>query len=136
MYKRHQFIAVVLAGLAVILGAFGAHALKAVLPLDKLTVFETGVRYQFLHAIALLVLSYAMENTIKQNENAASLIWLKRTANLFIMGVVLFSGSLYLLAMQPLYNLPLSSFIGPITPIGGAFFIAAWFSWALAIMRR
>jgi uncharacterized membrane protein YgdD (TMEM256/DUF423 family) len=62
MHRSIQIRGIVFAAIAVILGAFGAHALKALLPLDRLQVFETGVRYQIIHAIALIVLSLAMAN--------------------------------------------------------------------------
>ena len=65
MYRSIQIRGIVFAAIAVILGAFGAHALKALLPLDRLQVFETGVRYQIIHAIALIVLSLAMANAKK-----------------------------------------------------------------------
>ncbi|MFM1930172.1 MAG: hypothetical protein RL387_1500, partial [Bacteroidota bacterium] len=60
MYKSIQFRGVVFAGIAVLLGAFGAHALKALIPVDRLQIFETGVRYQFLHALSLIVLSLSL----------------------------------------------------------------------------
>ena len=135
MYKSIQLRGIIFAGIAVILGAFGAHALKVLIPLDRLQIFETGVRYQFYHAIALIVLSLALSNT--QNQAAAEItnIWMQRAAMAMTIGIILFSGSLYILAISNLLPFTIGSFIGPITPIGGLFFITGWTCWAIAIFR-
>src|SRR5512135_695680 len=96
--------------LAVGLGAFGAHALKGKLDQDMLAVFETGVRYQFYHALALLVVGWACAHWTSPAMTAAG--WL------FISGVVLFSGSL-----------------GAITPVGGVCFLAGWACMAYAAWK-
>lgn len=98
--------------LGVALGAFGAHALKATLPPDMLAVFETGVRYQMYHVFALVAAAWAWAR------------WPHRifavAGGLFIAGILLFSGSLYLLAFTGLRAL------GAITPLGGLAFLAGW----------
>jgi uncharacterized membrane protein YgdD (TMEM256/DUF423 family) len=124
MNKSIQLRGIIFAGLAVILGAFGAHALKAVLPADRLPIFETGVRYQLIHAIALIVLSIVTQNT-----------WTKRAAKAMTIGIILFSGSLYLIATNSILPFTLGAWIGPITPIGGLFFISGWFCWGMAAYR-
>lgn len=112
--------------LSVALGAFGAHALKALVAADKLGVFETGVRYQIIHGIALIVLSlYASQN----NTSIGTQKGIEWAANFFIAGIICFSGSLYLLTLQNLFALSWASFLGPITPIGGLFFMLGWMSW-------
>ena len=112
--------------LSVVLGAFGAHALKALVTPDKLVVFETGVRYQFMHGIALIVLSlYAHQNNAVLGTQKG-ISW---AANFFIIGICCFSGSLYLLTLQSIFNFSGAIFLGPITPIGGLFFMLGWLSW-------
>jgi uncharacterized membrane protein YgdD (TMEM256/DUF423 family) len=90
MYKSIQLRGIVFAAIAVVLGAFGAHALKAVLPLDRLQVFETGVRYQIIHSIALIVLSLAMMNAQKQENADLAIKWMQRAALFMTIGIVLF----------------------------------------------
>lgn len=112
-----------LAGLAVVAGAFGAHALRARIGPEMLAVFETGARYQMYHALALLALAWA--TTQWQLPHAAPVGWL------FVAGIVLFSGSLYLLALTGARG------FGAITPIGGVAFIAGWgvLAWDLLVAR-
>ena len=111
--ERFLFAAgAVAALLAVALGAFGAHALRDRLTSDLLAVFETGVRYHFYHSLALFAAAYA---AARWPEGAAAIAgWL------FIAGIVLFSGSLYLLAVTG------TRWLGAITPLGGLAFIAGW----------
>ena len=98
-------IAAINGALAVMAGAFAAHGLKARLSADALSVFETGARYHMYHALAMAL---------------AALVSQKRAATLFLAGICLFSGSLYLLALTDL------GLLGAITPIGGLCFIAGW----------
>ena len=111
--ERFLFTAgAVAALLAVTLGAFGAHALRDRLSPDLLAVFETGVRYHFYHALGLLAAAYA---AARWPDGAAGIAgWL------FIAGIILFSGSLYLLAVTG------TRWLGAITPLGGLAFIAGW----------
>jgi len=115
-------LASILGGLAVALGAFGAHALKARLPANLLETFETGVRYHFYHALALGLVIVAIQLWPKTNLPVIA-GWL------FVAGVVIFSGSLYLLAFTGI------RWLGAITPIGGVAFIAGWACLALAAWR-
>ena len=101
---------------AIILGAFGAHALKKVLTIDQLATFETGVKYQMYHALFLLFLGLNSHLSYKTKKTILALI---------IVGVIFFSGSIYLLATDSLnaFNFKV---IGFITPIGGLLLILAW----------
>ena len=105
--------------LAVAAGAFGAHALRARLAPDLLAAFETGARYQMYHALALLVLAWAVTRWPGTPVRAAG--WL------FIGGTVLFSGSLYLLALTG------TRWLGAVTPLGGLLFLSGWLALAAGI---
>src|SRR5689334_25343511 len=91
MHKRYLITACLLAALAVILGAFGAHSLKQIVPPETVSTFETGVRYQFYHSFALLAVGILFDR--------GRAAWLKFAGFAFIAGVVLFSGSLYVLTL-------------------------------------
>src|SRR5215470_17651646 len=110
--RRTLAIAGVLVALATVLGAFGAHALKAHLSQDRLQVYETAVRYHFIHALGLLAVGVLLRSL-----DASLLRW---SAVLLLLGIILFSGSLYLLT----FGAP--RFIGIVTPIGGLALIAGW----------
>ena len=111
-------IAASLAGLtAVTFGAFGAHSLRAVLSPEQLAIWEKGVQYQIYHALALFICSIYL-----RKEYSATI---RNAAICFIVGIICFSGSLYLLATRELTGIP-TVVIGPVTPIGGFFFIAGW----------
>ena len=116
MEKKITGIATLMGITAIILGAFGAHALKKQLSIEQLGAFETGVKYQMYHALFLLFLGI---NTLV-GEKAK-----KTVLRLVIFGVFFFSGSLYLLTTQPITGVDFR-FIGILTPIGGAFLIVAW----------
>jgi uncharacterized membrane protein YgdD (TMEM256/DUF423 family) len=108
----------VFAGLGTIIGAFGAHYLKTVFTPEQLVSFETGVRYQFYHAFAILICgALASENNQKK---------LAQTAILFAIGILLFSGSIYALMLLKSKGVIGLTGLGILTPIGGVFFIAAW----------
>lgn len=109
----------VAAGLAVAAGAFGAHALEARLSPERLQTFETAVRYQMYHALALLFVGWAA-----QELGGAAVLW---AGGCFIGGILVFSGSLYLLVLTD------TGWLGAITPLGGAAFLAGWalLAWAL-----
>ena len=104
--------------LGVILGAFGAHALKEQLTPDRLASFETGVRYQMYHALALLVVALLFQYLDER--------LLRIVGWLFTVGVLLFSGSIYLLACRDMIGLTTYRWLGPITPIGGTMLIIGW----------
>ena len=117
MKKTFLRIGSLLAFLVVILGAFGAHGLKALISAEQLNTFETGVRYQFYHAFAILVVGLSC-----YFRKTKLLHW---SGWLFLVGTALFSGSIYLLSLQELIKLP-TSIIGPITPLGGTILIVGW----------
>jgi uncharacterized membrane protein YgdD (TMEM256/DUF423 family) len=107
---------------AVALGAFGAHALKARVAPDMLAVWQTGVTYHAWHALALFLLGLLMLH-------APASIALRYAAWLFVAGILLFAGSLYLLALGG------PRWFGAITPFGGVAFIAGWIAVAIAALR-
>ncbi len=104
--------------IAVLGGAFGAHALKEILTLEQLTSFLTGVRYQMLHAIVLFCLFLLMARFESKQFKIAS--------HLIFWGVILFSGSIYLLTLKNIMGFEVLRFAGPITPIGGLLIIGGW----------
>jgi len=121
---RMFLLAGALAGfVGVAFGAFGAHGLRGRLSPDMLSVFETGVRYQMYHALALmLTAALMMTGRIESGRAAAAAGWL------FVAGIVLFSGSLYLLAVTGI------TVLGAITPIGGVAFLLGWACLAIATL--
>jgi uncharacterized membrane protein YgdD (TMEM256/DUF423 family) len=116
MNKTYISIGIVLCGLSVILGAFGAHALKSVLTPERLDSFETGVRYQLYIGIIILIF-----NTSRLIEY----VDLNAINKLLVLGCVLFSGSIYLLALQDFIGISFK-FLGPITPLGGLLIISSF----------
>ena len=107
--------------LGVALGAFGAHGLKGTLSPDMLANFETGVRYQMYHAVGLLAVAWALTRWPGGLTTAAG--WL------FVIGILIFSGSLYILSVTGI------RWLGAITPIGGVALIAGWGCLILAALR-
>ena len=124
MQKTFLITAALSGALSVALGAFAAHGLKRLLAPDNLQIFETGVKYQFYHTLALLAVGILWSSFA-----GTSLLWAGR---LFIAGGVIFSGSLYLLAFIRHYNWG-AGWVGAITPLGGLCFIAGWVLLALAV---
>jgi len=108
--------------LAVLLGAFGAHALKNSLSPEMLAVYKTGVEYQFYHALGLLLIGSIGFHLDSK--------WLRRSGLLLTLGILLFSGSLYILALTGI------KIIGAITPIGGVSFVAGWICLVIAVGKR
>ena len=128
MARKFALLGTIFAAISIALGAFGAHALKSILPAESLIIFETGVRYQFMHSIALIILSLYVSKV----STPASL---NKVGNLFWVGIVLFSGSLYGLAFQPLFQFSYKMILGPVTPLGGVCFILGWGIWGYQIYR-
>lgn len=120
MQKKTLTIAGISGALCVALGAMGAHALKDKIPAENLQTFETAVRYQFYHTIALILI-VILSDKIKSK-------FLNYSSTLFIIGIFLFSFSLYFLALRPLMGIGSEEmkWIGAITPFGGLSFILAW----------
>lgn len=110
------------------LGAFGAHALKAKMSSDQLQVFDTGVRYQLYHAFALIVVALVADKF-----NSSLLPW---SGYLFVTGIIFFSGSLYLLSSKNLLGIENWNFLGPVTPLGGLCFIAGWILLICSVLKK
>jgi uncharacterized membrane protein YgdD (TMEM256/DUF423 family) len=108
-----------------LLGAFGAHALKEILTEEQLVSFETGVRYQMIHGLGLLILGLNADRHQFQ---------LKTIFRLLLSGVLLFSVSIYFLAMQDVLGMKLK-FLGPITPLGGLLMMLGWSVYGFQIFR-
>jgi len=110
--------------LAVGFGAFGAHALRNKVPENLLSAFQTGVQYQFYHALALMLLGVLLQRPSAMPESLLSI-----SGYLFIAGVLLFSGSLYGMALGG------PTWLGPITPLGGVCFLGAWAALLAAALK-
>ncbi|ESU29734.1 hypothetical protein FLJC2902T_02080 [Flavobacterium limnosediminis JC2902] len=116
MDKKVIAVAAFMGAVAIVLGAFGAHSLKAHLGETELATFETGVRYQMYHALFLLFVGTTNLISVKTKKN---ILWLVSA------GVVFFSGSIYLLSTASI-TLMNTKIIGPITPLGGLLMISGW----------
>ena len=116
MERKVTSVAALMGMTAIILGAFGAHALKKHLSIEQLSSFETGVKYQMYHALFLLFLGMNTLVSAKAKKTIFQLV---------VFGVIFFSGSIYLLATRPISGIDFK-FVGPITPIGGALLIVSW----------
>lgn len=112
--------------LAVILGAFGAHAFKKILPAEKLISFETGVKYQMYHALLLVAIGLFLEFQTSLEKSAAWSI---------ILGTFIFATSIYFLSFADHWGFNLK-WLGPITPIGGLLMIVGWFLLAFYFLKR
>ncbi len=108
--------------LSVALGAFAAHGLKSVLADDMLATFETGARYQMYHALALITVGWI--------GRTARGVWLSWAGWSFVAGIVLFSGSLYLLALTG------TRWLGAVTPLGGVAFLVGWAALAIGLWKE
>jgi uncharacterized membrane protein YgdD (TMEM256/DUF423 family) len=111
--------------LSILLGAFGAHGLKEVLTSEELSSFEVGVKYQMYHGLAFLAIGF----------NSNKFQFLKICCIGFIVGIVLFSGSIYLLSIDSIFGIKMS-FLGPVTPIGGAILIITWSYFILKVFKE
>lgn len=110
------------AALVVMLGAFGAHGLKAILTADMLAVYQTAVHYHLFHALGLLAVGLVATQI-------ADSVWLRWSGWLMLLGIILFSGSLYVLSVSGL------RWLGMITPFGGLAFITAWIVFVIAVAK-
>lgn len=126
MEKKILLAACLLGFLAIIFGAFGAHALKKVLTPEQLISFETGVKYQMYHALFLLFVGMTQIITLKEKVVLFYLV---------LVGVLFFSGSIYILTTSTITGIK-SKIIGPITPIGGLFLILSWGYLFYAILMK
>jgi len=126
MNRKITATAAILGMIAIILGAFGAHALKKVLTIEELGTFETGVKYQMYHALFLVFIGLTPSITNKTKKGIAVLT---------VAGVALFSGSIYILATKNISGIDIKAF-GIVTPIGGLLLISAWFWLFLNLIRK
>ena len=118
--RKYLKIATILMIIAIVLGAMGAHYLKEnlELPADKLDSWKTGVLYQVIHSLSIFIV-ILLSTTFKIDKVGAII-------NLFLIGMLLFSGSIYLLTLNFVWQIDALRFLGPITPIGGLLFISGW----------
>ncbi len=129
MHKGFLATGAIAGGLAVVLGAFGAHGLEKVTGDAKIIqAFKTGVEYQMYHAFALLAVAIIFEKL-----PGSLLRW---TGNCFFTGILLFSGSLYLLTWLKINESSAVKLVGPITPLGGLFFIGGWLLFLFAVLKK
>jgi len=128
MHKGYLKTGAILGALSVALGAFAAHTLKQNISAYALDIFETAVKYQFYHVFALL----AVGIVYKEFPNK----FLNWSGKLFIAGIILFSGSLYLLTAVKAAEMPGYNWIGAITPFGGLCFIAGWIFLFIGISKK
>ncbi|MEW4429437.1 MULTISPECIES: DUF423 domain-containing protein [Paenibacillus] len=123
MQRVWMTVGAVMTMLSVAIGAFGAHMLKEKIGADAIAVYETGVQYHMIHALALLIVGL----TAGQLGMSSKLKW---AARLLFIGIIVFSGSLYVLSITGI------KVLGAITPIGGVAFIAGWLLFALDVWQR
>jgi uncharacterized membrane protein YgdD (TMEM256/DUF423 family) len=128
MYKTALVTGIFFAVLGIILGAFGAHALKQHLEIEQLQVFETGVRYQMYHSFALIIAGILFTSFPFKAIRIAS--------TFFLLGILLFSGSLYAMTLLKIQGQVGLGGLGILTPIGGLFFIIGWIMLLVAVLKK
>jgi uncharacterized membrane protein YgdD (TMEM256/DUF423 family) len=128
MHKRFITAGALLGAIAVALGAFGAHGLKKIVPADTVQTFQTAVQYQIYHALAILLTGVLYDKCYPKFVRMAGI--------LFLIGIILFSGSLYLITAGKAAETTSFDKAGIITPFGGVAFIAGWLFLFLAAMKK
>ena len=128
MHKNYLITASLSGAIAVCLGAFAAHGLKQIVNAESVASFQTGVQYQMYHTLALLAVAILFERFSGK--------WIKWAGAAFIIGIILFSGSLYLITALKATEHVVPKGVGIITPVGGVFFIAGWLFLFLGIMKK
>ena len=128
MHRNYLITASLFGALAVALGAFGAHGLKKIADADTASVFQTGVQYQVYHVFALLATAILFEKFSNK--------WIKWAGACFIIGIILFSGSLYLLTALIAAGHKAGTAVNIATPIGGIFLIAGWLFLFAGLMKK
>lgn len=128
MQKLFLSTGTLLGGLAVALGAFGAHGLKKIVAPETVATYQTGVQYQMYHALALIIAGLLSERIASSFVNYAGLF--------FLGGIVLFSGSLYLIVSMQAMNKTIPPGIGIITPLGGLLFILGWAFLLIGVLKK
>jgi len=117
--KRSILLGILLLFLAIALGAFGAHGIKNLVGPDQVASYNTGVRYQFYHGFAILITAWLAEKWISPKASSR-VVWF------FLIGILLFSGSIYLLSLREVLGIEHWKFLGPMTPIGWISFLVGW----------
>jgi uncharacterized membrane protein YgdD (TMEM256/DUF423 family) len=128
MDKQFLSISFVLGAIAVALGAFGAHALRELVDEKAIQTWQTAVQYHFYHLFAIVIVAILL----KQGTN----VWYKRAGYLFITGIIIFSGSLYIMILLKATGSTSVNWLGAVTPIGGVCFIAGWFFLLLGVRSK
>jgi uncharacterized membrane protein YgdD (TMEM256/DUF423 family) len=128
MQKLFLIVGALLSGLSVALGAFGAHGLKKIAAPETVAIYQTGVQYQMYHAIALLIVGILSERIFSSFIHYAGFF--------FLGGIVLFSGSLYLIVSMQTMNKEVPTAIGILTPVGGLLFILGWALLLIGIIKK
>jgi uncharacterized membrane protein YgdD (TMEM256/DUF423 family) len=128
MDKRFLSISFILGVIAVVFGAFGAHALKEMVDEKAIQTWQTAVQYHFYHLFAIAITGVLL----KQEQN----VWYKRAGNFFLSGILIFSGSLYIMVLSKAAGSTSVNWLGAITPIGGVCFIAGWFCLFVGVRKK
>jgi uncharacterized membrane protein YgdD (TMEM256/DUF423 family) len=128
MNRNFLSVAALLGALSVALGAFAAHQLRTMASADIVAIFETGVRYQFYHTFALFLVAFLSERIHNK--------WMIWAGNCFIMGIILFCGSLYALTALAIAESTHRTLVGVATPIGGIFFILGWIFLYIGVTKK
>lgn len=128
MHRSFFKLAAIFAMLSVALGAFGAHLFKKILSPEQLSSFHTAVDYQVIHSIALFIVGILYRHYANKK--------MKLAGQLFALGIVLFSGSIYLWLLMEQLQVPNSTYVIMVTPLGGLLFMAGWLCVLLAIPSR
>lgn len=128
MYRQALISGVLFAALGVMLGAFAAHGLDALLPPEKILVFQKGVTYQFYHSFGLLFLGIIYSAYPANN--------IKTATTFFVLGILFFSGSLYLFPLLEVKNIEIPHIARLITPLGGLCFIIGWLMSLTVLIKK
>ena len=128
MDKQFLSISFILGAIAVAFGAFGAHALKEMVDEKAIQTWQTAVQYHFYHLFAIAITGILLKQGIN--------VWYKRAGNLFIAGIIIFSGSLYSMVLLKAAGVTSANWLGAITPIGGVCFIAGWLCLFLGVRKK
>ena len=128
MHKRFLSLGALLGMIAVSLGAFGAHGLKQIVSPGDVSVFQTGVQYQMYHTLALMLVGIVYDRLPSK--------WLVLAGYLFSLGVLFFSGSLYLITALKASERAVPAAVGILTPLGGLLFIAGWLCFLFGLFKR
>ncbi|HET9826376.1 MAG TPA: DUF423 domain-containing protein [Chitinophagaceae bacterium] len=128
MHKTFLSLGALLGTIAVSLGAFGAHGLRQVVSPADVTVFQTGVQYQMYHTLALMLVAIVYDRLPNK--------WIIVAGYLFSLGILFFSGSLYLITALKAADRVVPTAVGILTPLGGVLFIVGWLSFLVGVFRR